>query len=121
MKYTFPVNRIQSKKEILFMSGEAEDVKKIIPVALALVIVAVAAILLAPKGTQKPPEEPANQTADDVRAAVIDDFNGTVKAKQNENELDAFKGLALLRDNALGTGAESWSRLELDEGRFAIV
>jgi len=63
----------------------------------------------------------AAKTTDHARAAVIDDLNGAVKVTQDKNEMIAFKGLALLRGNELGTGMESWSRLEIDEGRFAII
>jgi len=59
--------------------------------------------------------------ADHARAAVVDEIKGTVRATQNELEMPAFRGLALLRGDGLAVGAESWSRLELDEGRFAIV
>ena len=64
----------------------------------------------------------ASDSLEDIaRTAVIDDFDGIVKAIQDENEIGAFKGLALLRRNWLDTSAESWSRLEFDKGRFALV
>ncbi|MDR1508820.1 MAG: FecR domain-containing protein [Synergistaceae bacterium] len=65
-----------------------------------------------------PPEQPVPDTA---RAAVIDDFAGEVRAVQSDDEFPAFKGLALLRSDSVGTGAESWSSLELDEGQFVMV
>ena len=65
--------------------------------------------------------EASTSVADYKRAAVIDGLSGTVNATQNEIEMPAFRGFALLRRDRLGTGAESWSSLELDEGRFAIV
>ena len=59
--------------------------------------------------------------ADTARAAVIDDFAGVVSVMQEESRLPAFRGLALLRRDALSTGRESWSCLEINEGRFVIV
>ena len=58
---------------------------------------------------------------DHTRAAVVDDLKGTVTATQNETEMPAFRGLALLRGDRLAAGAESWSRLELNEGQFAVI
>ena len=56
-----------------------------------------------------------------AKAAVIDDFLGDVKAVTDGKDMPAFKGLALLRRDSLGTGAESWSSLELTEERFILV
>jgi len=44
-----------------------------------------------------------------------------VKATQNKVEMPVFRGLALLQSDKLGTSTESWSKIELDEGQFAIV
>ena len=63
----------------------------------------------------------AANAAEFARAAVVDDLNGTVSATQDQSSFPAFRGLALLRDDGIGTGAASWSRVELAEGQFAVI
>ena len=58
---------------------------------------------------------------DNAKAAVVDDFLGDVTAVSDGKDMPAFKGLALLRRDSLGTGAESWSSLELTEDRYVLV
>jgi len=75
---------------------------------------------------QKPGELPVDSSSSDIsagsaRAAVIDDFSGDVVAVSNGNDMPAFKGLALLREDSLGTGIESWSSLELSDQRFILI
>jgi len=65
--------------------------------------------------------KPGPQSGQNARAAVVDDFAGEVSAVLDDGAMQAFKGLALLLRNSIGTGAESWSSLELGEGRFALV
>ena len=63
----------------------------------------------------------ASGDVDNAKAAVVDDFLGDVTAVSNGNDMPAFKGLALLRRDSIGTGAESWSSLELTEDRYILV
>ena len=87
-----------------------------------LLIFIILALCITPLAAVITDAGPAIASADGLaRAAVIDDFSGTVKATQNEIEFPAFNGLALSREDELDTGAESWSRLEIDEGQFAII
>jgi hypothetical protein len=109
-------NQIEIRK---FSFEETKDMKKAHTAAMASILF-VAALGVTVMTSREPRKEPGIQESS-ARAAVVDDLNGEVRATQNENELAAFKGLALLKENGLGTGAESWSRLELDEGRFALV
>ncbi|MDR1873898.1 MAG: FecR domain-containing protein [Synergistaceae bacterium] len=102
--------------------------KKIICILLVCGVAA-ALILFAPRLIQRPapdasvaPDASSSDTATDTaRAAVIDDFVGKVSADQEGGEMPAFRGLALVRSDSLGTGAESWSSLELNEGQFVMV
>ena len=63
----------------------------------------------------------ASGGAGNAKAAVVDDFLGDVTAVTDGKDLPAFKGLALLRRDSLGTGSESWSSLELTEDRYVLV
>ena len=67
------------------------------------------------------PSSPSRVQQDTARAAVVDDFSGTVSATLDTGDMPAFKGLALIRRNSIGTGTESWSTLELSEGQFALI
>ena len=56
-----------------------------------------------------------------ARAAVIEEFRGSVNAVQVTGNMPAFRGLALLRQDRLITFADAWVSLELTEGRFAFI
>ena len=87
---------------------------------MGLIFFLIAAFMAGCASTQ--PNESGSETSGDIiRAAVVDEYAGAVTAKQNQEEFPAFKGLALLRQDGLYTGGESWSCLELTEGRFALV
>ena len=82
--------------------------------------------LLASCGAGKVADVEAGRTissgdADTTRAAIVDDYAGTVTATAGGIKLPAVQGMALLRRDYVGTASESWSSLELDEGCYVLI
>ena len=80
------------------------------------------------KSSMKKPSQSSSQntnqsdsSSDNTRAAVVDDLSGVVTAISGGEDMTAFKGLALLRKDSIGTGEESWTCLELNEGQFVLI
>ena len=63
--------------------------------------------------------EPRPSGPETNRAAVIDDFGGNVTANLADGDIEAFKGLALVRRDSVRTSTASWSSLVLDEDLYA--
>ena len=63
----------------------------------------------------------AGQAGRSARAALVEDLSGTVDAFSNDVEMAAFQGMALVREDILSTGIESWASLEMAPERFALV
>jgi len=55
------------------------------------------------------------------RAAVVEDFAGSVSATLDTGDMPASKGLALMPKDSISTGPDSWVSLELKAGQFVLV
>ncbi|MDR0249348.1 MAG: FecR domain-containing protein [Oscillospiraceae bacterium] len=64
---------------------------------------------------------PSPSQAAPPRVAAVEDLAGDVSATQSGETFAAFRGLALARNDAVSTGAQSWTSLELGEGQYILV